>query len=788
MRRLRAGWFVGTLVVPLVFCVAVPGSSAGNPPSSAAASVPHSSKISVVVTLRDRPELSRIRAPDRPLGSRVVESRLRSHARSSQRPLLARLTDWRGQGSVSSVRSLWISNSVAVTATPDVVRRIAARADVASVRLDAIVLTPAANPTPNQTAIGSPTVWAAGQTGQGVVVATLDSGVDPTDPDLAASWRGGSNSWFDPYAQRATPFDATGHGTGVLGVMVGGEDTGSAVGTAPGASWISARVFNNAGGSTISGIHAAFQWLLNPDGNPATDDAPRVVNASWAIGTAPSCDLVFQPDVAALRLAGILPVFPAGNFGSSASSSISPANYPESLSVGAVNGSDVILSASGRGPSTCGGRTRVFPDLVAPGSGILTLDRYGFTQTLTGTSIAAPHAAGTLALLLGARPGLTPQQQSDLLTSTAVDLGAAGADSTYGAGRLNAADAYAALPALQPDFALSATPPSVTVTAGAATIYDVHVSPVDGFSGDVALAVTGLPSGQGSATVAPSTVTGASGDATISVTTDAAASGGTFPLTVTGTSGALTHGVQVTLEIQPVVPPADLLVFSTVGNTSLPGLADGDDADLYGFDGSVFERRFDASMAGLGGRADVDGLDLVAADGSHFFASFERSVWLPGLGWVRDEDVVEFADGAWSMFFDGSRHGLNAGGADLDALSVRGDNLFFSTRGDAKVPGVGAVPDDADVYKWNGSRFSRVWRATRKGVPRSADVDGLSWTGPSQQSLSFATATVRVAGLGVVRDEDVVTRSGGAWSVTFDGSAHGLGGTGGLDVDAFDLP
>ena len=114
------------------------------------------------------------------------------------------------------------------------------------------------------------------------------------------------------------------------------SDTGSQVGTAPGASWIAARVFDDAGASTLSGLHAAFQWLLDPDGDPATDDAPDVVNASWVLGSAPSCNLALQPDVQALRAAGILPVFAAGNFGSGASSSASPANYPESCSVGAV--------------------------------------------------------------------------------------------------------------------------------------------------------------------------------------------------------------------------------------------------------------------------------------------------------------------------------------------------------------------------------------------------------------------------------------------------------------------
>lgn len=781
-RDLRAGRIVGSILLPLVLCVTVPGSSAGNPPSPAAAPASPSSLRSVVVTLRDRPDLHGHRGDS--LRPRTVVARLRSQARVSQSSLLSQLTSWRIEGTVTDIRSLWISNAVAVTATPDVVRRIAARPDVASVRPDAIVLTAAADPTANQQAIGTPTVWAEGQTGQGVVVATLDSGVDPSDADLATQWRAGENSWFDPYGQHVEPFDATGHGTGVLGVMVGGEATGSAVGTAPGAIWIAARVFDDAGASTVSGVHQAFQWLLDPDGDPATADAPQVVNASWTIGTGPSCDLTFQPDVQALRAAGILPIFPAGNFGGAASSSASPGNYPEALSVGAVNGSDAVVSTSGRGPSDCGARSRVFPDLVAPGVDILTTDRYGLSQYLSGTSAAAPHAAGVLALLLGAHPGLTPDQQHELLTGTALDLGPAGPDDTYGGGRLDAAAAYTALPALQPDFMMQAAPTSATVAAGDATAYVVQVAPVDGFTADVDLSVTGLPTAQGTVTIEPTTVGGGSGEASLTVTAAAAATGGSFPLTVTGTSGSTTHQTQVTVEIVPSAP-ADQLVLSTTAAVPLPGLAGADDADLYGWDGSAFHRRFDAAGAGLGEAVDLDGLDVVSDD--HFFASLERDASLPGLGTVQDEDVVEYDGGVWSVFFNGTGRGLTTGGEDIDALSVRGDTLFFSTRGAVAPPGVTGGVDDADVYKWDGSHFTRAWRATSHGVPAAADVDGLVWTSPTRLSVSFSTAGVRLPGLGQVKDEDVVGREGGSWSLWFDGSAHGLGSADGLDVDAFDL-
>ena len=132
--------------------------------------------------------------------------------------------------------------------------------------------------------------------------------------------------------------------------------------------------------STISGTATLnrhpprFQWLLDPDGNPSTADAPDVVNDSWTMSTS-GCLLDFQPDLANLRAAGILPVFAAGNYGPFSGSSRSPANNPEAFAVGGTDDSDVIYTYSSRGPSPCG--QPVYPQLVAPGVGIHTTDLYG---------------------------------------------------------------------------------------------------------------------------------------------------------------------------------------------------------------------------------------------------------------------------------------------------------------------------------------------------------------------------------------------------------------------------
>ena len=156
--------------------------------------------------------------------------------------------------------------------------------------------------------VQAPRLWQLGFAGQGVTVATMDSGADVNHPDLGPRWRGGSNSWFDPNGEHPdAPVDLDGHGSGVLGVLVGGDAGGTAIGVAPGARWVAVKVFNDAGVAPFSALHQGYGWLLDPDGNPATDDAPDVVNNSWGFEDNPGvCDTLareFQPDLQALAAA-----------------------------------------------------------------------------------------------------------------------------------------------------------------------------------------------------------------------------------------------------------------------------------------------------------------------------------------------------------------------------------------------------------------------------------------------------------------------------------------------------
>jgi bacillopeptidase F len=188
---------------------------------------------------------------------------------------------------------------------------------------------------------------------------------------------------------------------------------------------------------------------MDPDGDPGTIDAPDVVNASWALAgrAVGQCVAEFSDDIRALRSAGIAVVFAAGNDGPAPGTSNSPGNNPGALSVGAVDRSFAVARQASRGPSACDGA--VFPKLVAPGVNVRTADvSHGGLPSyaiVSGSSLAAPHAAGVLALLAGAFPSASVDELEAALLQSARDVGAAGPDNATGYGLVDALGAFDAL-------------------------------------------------------------------------------------------------------------------------------------------------------------------------------------------------------------------------------------------------------------------------------------------------------------------------------------------------------
>jgi subtilisin family serine protease len=633
--------------------------------------------LSVIVSLRDRADLTGL--PRRQeLRLREVIQRLDEVSDRSQAGLRAQLGSWRSAGTVRRFTPFWIFDGIAVEATPAAVAAIAARPDVLKVTLDENEATLAdASPEPNVALVNAPALWSQGFRGEGVVVASLDTGVDVTHPDLAGSWRGGANSWFDPYGQHpTTPTDLNGHGTSTMGVIVGGSAGGTAIGVAPGATWIAAKIFNDSGSATTSGIHAAFQWILDPDGNPATADAPDVVNDSWASSN-PGCDVTFQPDLQALRAAGILPVFAAGNGGPSAGTSFSPSNLPEAVAVGATDNSDVIAASSSRGPASCGGSTDVFPDVVAPGVGIRTTERFDQYTVVSGTSMAAPHVTGAIALLLQAFPSTSPADQQAVIEGAALDLGAPGPDDVYGHGRLDAAAAYELLAAQQPppppstsvDLSLSATG---SLTVGSLTVRNEDVIHFDGTS---------------------------------------------FTVLIDASDVGITGQVDAFASLD-----ADSFLLSVAAPARIAGLGPVDDSDVIRLDATSLgsttagslSMYLDGSDVGLTTDAeDIDALEVLT-DGTVLLSTRGAASVTGGIKGA-DEDLLAFTPttlgttttGTFSVWFDGSDVGLTATTEDVDAASVSPDGrIDLSTVGAFAV--AGSSGDGDDVFRCTASSTGSV--------------------------------------------------------------------------------
>jgi len=361
----------------------------------------------------------------------AVVDALRSFAGRDRSQVAALLDGLRANGHASAVQPYWIFNGFSATVDAEALRRLAASPDVASVTLDAPVELPpieatapgASLPTWGLERVRATDTWSRyDDRGRGVVVGIMDSGVDGTHPALAGSFRGAGGdvgkSWFVATGENyPAPGDGFGHGTHVAGTIAGGPP-GEVVGVAPEAEWIAAKIFNDGGGATTSGIHAGFQFMLAPGGDPAA--APDLVNNSW--GSAATFNEQYRPDVEAWLAAGIVPVFASGNDGPGPTTVGSPGSFPESFTVGATDVNDIIAGFSSRGPVEWGGVVSTKPDIAAPGHHIVSAFPAGLGEgeyvELSGTSMATPHVSGVMALLLSANPGLTVSEVRAILIST----------------------------------------------------------------------------------------------------------------------------------------------------------------------------------------------------------------------------------------------------------------------------------------------------------------------------------------------------------------------------------
>jgi bacillopeptidase F len=405
---------------------------------------------SVLISLRNTQNATSYQRYPKNKNRQLIEN-LKARANQDQKALRLFLE----QQGVTHVRSLWINNALAIRAGPAMIRRLARFPEVESIQPDAIVRLEVGDlksdhpgvPQRHLEAIGAPALWSLGFDGTGIVVANMDTGVDMNHPDLIGRWRGGQNSWKDVHGQYPLPYDYSGHGTATMGIMVGGNYSGTVIGAAPGAQWIAVKIFDDNGESPYSRIHEGFQWLLDPDGNPDTPDAPDIVNNSWGLSlSVNNCVTEFQRDIEILKAAGIAVIFAAGNAGPLSFTSVSPANNRGVLSIGALDEAGKVAAFSSRGPSSCNGG--IFPSLTAPGVNLKTADLTGGGAIpdsyayVSGTSYATALVSGGMTLLMQALPDRDVERLEKLIFLSSSDSGQIGPDNQYGFGVLNLKLAY----------------------------------------------------------------------------------------------------------------------------------------------------------------------------------------------------------------------------------------------------------------------------------------------------------------------------------------------------------
>lgn len=253
-----------------------------------------------------------------------------------------------------------------------------------------------------------------GINGEGILIGQTDSGIDGLHPEVQNAYRGVQSgndyAWYDPWNNSPAPVDRSGHGTGTLSVILG-----SSVGVAPEAEWIGCVNLARNLGNPAKYLDC-MQFMLAPfpqGGDPFTRGNPaagaNIVNNSWGCPEIEGCDPpVFEPAMEAMKTAGVFMSSAAGNSGNYGCGTVSDplAIYADVFTVGSVDLNGNLTTFSSTGPVIVDGSGRIKPDLLAPGEGVTVAYPGGGYSVVSGTSFAAPHVSGVVALMWSANPKL----------------------------------------------------------------------------------------------------------------------------------------------------------------------------------------------------------------------------------------------------------------------------------------------------------------------------------------------------------------------------------------------
>lgn len=285
----------------------------------------------------------------------------------------------------------------------------------------------------NVSKIKANSVWAT-SSGTGIKVAVIDTGIDKDHPDLIANIKGGRNYIIKKGSVNPANWDDdNGHGTHVAGIIAASDNEIGVIGVAPTADLYAVKVLNRNGSGSLSDVIAGIDW--------AVGNNMDVINMSLG---ADSSSLSFKEAVDNAYSAGVVVVAAAGNDGAEVDY---PAAYGSVIAVAATNSSNVRPSWSSFGPEV---------ELSAPGVYVRSTWKDNGYNTISGTSMASPHVAGTAALILASPvlPGFDADTDGvwdasevrSALQATADNLGAPGFDNYYGFGLVDAKESVTGTP------------------------------------------------------------------------------------------------------------------------------------------------------------------------------------------------------------------------------------------------------------------------------------------------------------------------------------------------------
>lgn len=410
--------------------------------------------------------------------AQLVSQTLQAHAKTTQQPILNQIQAFSNQHpeEVSNIKKLWIRNIITLDASRTLIMLLAQNTAIEIIDLDSRwklspIDLPKMEPAssvkslggiePGLEAIGARFMWNLGYTGRNRIAYTLDTGVWPDHPAIRDRFLYThyplAQTWF-PYDLPVPGDKSSSHGSHVTGTMMGLDPaTADTIGVAFNANFICSDpvVSNLADLKPLTDFIYAFEWAIDPDGDPSTlNDVPDVINNSWGFDPPADtlvCTSVVADVLTAVELAGIANVFAAGNEGPGASTIGTP-NYintglVNTFTVGALNGNTPtypIADFSSHGPSVCGGEgsLAIKPEVSAPGVNVRSSVEDGLYASYSGTSMASPHTAGAVLLLKEAFPMATGEEVLLALYYSAIDLGDAGEDNTFGMGMINLESAY----------------------------------------------------------------------------------------------------------------------------------------------------------------------------------------------------------------------------------------------------------------------------------------------------------------------------------------------------------